>query len=175
MVLGRARLPEVAEKLTNACTTLEERRFSAAQSPQNQRGLQPPMVAFCVHSEFFPQPLSAVPLTGSPLGLQPLRLRSSPARGFTRLPLVEILVDRQKDRQHGISPLPKIVTVKEILIRAEPVSGFRSILISRLCFRPTRCMRVRIADGFVLWWGKDTRFSSSAKAGGPLKEHECTN
>ena len=46
-------------------------------------------------------------------------------RGFMRQPLVEILEDRQKDRQHGISPLPKIVTVKELLIRAEPISGFR--------------------------------------------------
>jgi hypothetical protein len=39
--------------------------------------------------------------------------------------LVGILEDRQKDRQHGISPLPKIVTVQEILIRAQPVSDFR--------------------------------------------------
>ena len=71
-------------------------------------------------------------------------------RGFLRYPQVEILEDRQKDRQHGISPLPKIVTVKEILIRAEPVSGFRTTLHLPALFPPdpvhtgSHCARIRI-------------------------------
>src|SRR5580698_1450722 len=59
--LGRTRVSEVAEKLTNACSTVEERRFSAAYSPKISPGFSARGRILCLQ-RVFPQPLERVPL-----------------------------------------------------------------------------------------------------------------
>ena len=51
--LGDVTASVVTEKRTNACNTVEERRFSASVKLLDDRGLQPPWSHFCIGDEFF--------------------------------------------------------------------------------------------------------------------------